>query len=328
MNVLLTGATGFVGSHVVDVLLERGIDVTYVARSSSNHRWLDGKGARLVDGSLHDLASLRTAVDGVDAVIHIAGQTAGKNEEDFRRGNEGATRNLVDAVLAYRPNIQRFTHISSLAVCGPAASAEQPVQEDHPRRPLTAYGRTKKLAEDVVTGAMQQLPATIVRPPVVYGQRDAATLTFFQTINKGISPLIGFDEKILSFIHVRDLARGIVDATLSERTVGETYFVSSDTFYSWPQISAVSAAVMGKRRLLTVRLPHSVVMGIAGTVGFLGKLSGKPPVLDYEKGLDMTQAYWICSTDKAREHFGYRQQVSLNDGLLETITWYREQGWL
>ena len=328
MNVLLTGATGFVGSHVVDVLIERGIDVTYIARSSSNHRWLHGKNARLVEGSLHDLASLKSAVDGADAVIHIAGQTAGKNEEDFRRGNELATRNLVDAVLAYRPQLERFTHISSLAVCGPAASAEQPVREDHDRKPLTAYGRTKKLAEDVVLQAMSQMPATIVRPPVVYGQRDQATLTFFQTVNRGVSPLIGFDEKILSFIHVRDLARGIVEATLSPRTVGETYFVSSDEFYTWPQISNVSAAVLGRRKLLTVRLPHAVVMGIAGTVGALGKLTGKPPVLDYEKGIDMTQKYWICSTDKARDHFGYRQQVSLHDGLLETITWYREQGWL
>lgn len=328
MKVLLTGATGFVGSHVTDVLLERGIDVAYIARASSNHRWLDGKRAQLVEGSLHDLASLKRAMDGVDAVIHVAGQTAGKNEDDFRRGNEGATQNLIDAALAYRPNLQRFTHISSLAVCGPAVSREQPVTEDMPRKPLTAYGRTKKLAEDVVMGAMDQLPATIVRPPVVYGQRDMATLTFFQTLNKGLSPLIGFDEKALSFVHVRDLARGIVDATLSPKAVGETYFISSDEFYTWPQISNVSAAILGKRRLITLRLPHTLVLGIAGTVGFLGKLGGKPPVLDYEKGIDMTQRYWICSTDKAREHLGYRQNVSLQDGLLETITWYREQEWL
>ena len=328
MKVLLTGATGFVGSHVVDVLLERGIDVAYIARPTSNHRWLDGKKATLVEGSLHDLDSLKHAVDGVDAVIHVAGQTAGKTEEDFRRGNEGATQNLIDAVLAYRPNLKRFTHISSLAVCGPARSIDEPITEDMSRHPVTAYGRTKKLAEDVVISAMQEIPATIVRPPVVYGQRDAATLTFFQTVSKGLAPLIGFDEKVISFVHVRDLARGIVDATLSERAVGETYFVCSDELYTWPQISNVTAAIFGKRRLLTLRLPHPLVLGIAGTVGFFGKLGGKPPVLDYEKGIDMIQKYWICSNDKAREHFGYRQEVSLQDGLLETITWYREQGWL
>jgi dihydroflavonol-4-reductase len=328
VRALVTGATGFVGSHVVDVLIERGIDVSYIARASSDHRWLTGKKVTLTEGSLYDLTSLRTALDGVDTIIHVAGQTAGKNEEDFRRGNEGVTQNLVDAVRAYRPNLTRFVHISSLAVTGPSPSLEKPVDEGSPLRPITAYGRTKKLAEDVMQQAMKEFPATIVRPPAVYGPRDTATLTFFQAVHRGIAPVIGFDDKYVSLVHIRDLARGIVDAALHEAAVGQTYFVATNTFNSWAEISTVTAAVSGRRRIMKIRIPHPLVLGIAGVVGFTGKLFTKPPVLDYEKGIDMIQKYWICSSDKAHRDLGYRQEISLADGILETVSWYREQGWL
>jgi len=327
LKVLVTGATGFVGSHVVDSLLEQGHAVYYIARSTSNMRWLEGKDVTRVDGSLFDVESLRHAVAGMDVVIHVAGLTAAKNEQEFHRGNFEATRNLLDAVRAYNPGLRRFLHVSSLAVVGPSASLDAPVDESSPLRPITAYGRTKKLAEDAVRQA-SDIPSTIVRPPAVYGPRDEAILTFFQTVSKGLATYIGFGDKSVSLVHVRDLARGIVMAAMDERAVGQTYFISSDEFYTWPQIAAMTGAVMGKRRLIPIRLPHLAVLGIAGISGFFGKLSGKPPVLDYEKGRDLIQEYWICSTQKARNEIGYKQQVSLQEGIGETVSWYRQQRWL
>ncbi len=327
MNVLVTGATGFVGSHVVDALLEKGHAVRYIARSTSNLRWLEGKDVTRVDGSLFDVASLRHAVDGVDIVIHVAGLTAARNEEEFRRGNFEATRNLLDAVRSYNPGLGRFVHVSSLAVVGPSASVQQPVNETSPLRPITAYGRTKKLAEDAVREAVD-IPSTIIRPPAVYGPRDEAILTFFQTVNRGLATYIGFGDKSVSLVHVRDLARGIVMAAFHENAIGQTYFISSDEFYTWPQIATLTGAVMGKRRLLSLRLPHAAVLGIAGVVGSLGKIMGKPPVLDFEKGRDLIQPYWICSTQKAREEIGYRQEISLHEGISETVEWYRSRRWL
>lgn len=327
MKVLVTGATGFVGSHVVDVLLERGHEVFYIARKTSNFRWLEGKSATRVDGSLFDVNSLRPAVEGMDVVIHVAGLTAAKNEAEFLKGNRDATQNLLDAIRAYAPSLRRYVHISSLAVCGPAVQLDEPITEESPLKPITAYGRTKKLAEQCVT-ACSDIPWTIIRPPAVYGPRDEAILTFFQTINKGLASFIGFDEKRVSLVHVRDLARGIVDAAFADVAVGQTYFISSDETYTWDQISAVTASIMGKRKLLRLRLPHSVVLSIAGTVGFFGKLAGKPPVLDYEKGIDLTQKYWICSTTKARRELGYRQEMSLADGIRDTVEWYRGASWL
>lgn len=327
MNVLVTGATGFVGSHVVDCLLEQGHTVRYIARATSNLRWLEGKDVTRVDGSLFDVASLHQAVTGMDVIIHVAGLTAARNEDEFRRGNFEATRNLIDAVRAYNPSLRRFVHISSLAVVGPSASIEQPVDEYSPLHPITAYGRTKKLAEDVVRQATD-VPSTIIRPPAVYGPRDEAILTFFQTVNRGLATYIGFGNKSVSLVHVRDLARGIVLAAFHDNAVAQTYFISSDEFYTWPQIATLTGAVMGKRKLISVRLPHAAVLGIAGIVGGLGKIAGKPPVLDYEKGRDLIQPYWICSTQKARQEIGYRQEVSLHEGISETVEWYRSQRWL
>lgn len=328
MKVLLTGATGFVGSHVADVLIEQGHQVFFIARSTSNMRWLEGKPVTRVEGSLFDVESLRTAVTGMDVIIHVAGLTAAKNEAEFLKGNLGATQNLIDAVRAYNPGIKRFVHISSLTVCGPAPSMEQPITEEQTElRPLTAYGRTKKLAEEAIRQA-QDIPWTIVRPPAVYGPRDTAILSFFQAVHKGVATIVGFGDSRVSLVHVRDLARGIVLAAFNEVAVYQTYFISSDEIYSWPQIVDVTKTAMGKSVVLPVRLPHALVLAIAGTVGFVGKLLGKPPVLDYEKGLDLIQPYWICSTEKARHELGYRQEMSLIQGIRETVQWYREYTWL
>lgn len=328
MKVLVTGATGFVGSHVVDELLDRGYTVSYVARPSSNVQWLTEKPVSRMDGSLFDMQSLRAAVESADMVVHVAGLTAAKNEAEFMRGNVDATRNVLDAIRAYRPDIKRYVHMSSLAVAGPSRDEFHPVTETSGYRPITAYGRAKKLAEDLVNEAAKEFPITIVRPPAVYGPRDSAILTFFQTVNRGLAPLIGFDEKKLSLIHARDLARGLADAAESPNAVGQTYFISSDVDYTWPEVAKVTADALGRKRLLSLRIPHPIVYGIAGISGLFAKLRGKAAVLDYEKGHDMTQRYWTCRNDKARHDFGFHQEMSLEEGIKDTVNWYRKHNWL
>ena len=328
MKVLLTGATGFVGSHVADVLLERGHNVRTIIRKSSNLQWLEGKKIETVLGSLDDESSLLKALDGAEMVIHVAGLTSARTKEEFLKGNRDATENLINAVLKGAPDIKRFLHVSSLAAVGPSDSLENPVTEETPYHPITAYGISKKAAEDVVFKNADKLPITIIRPPAVYGPRDTAILTVFQTIKSGIAPVIGFDEKRVSLIHVADLARGIVDATESDATLGRAYFVSSEDFYTWDEINSIIGNSLNKKRLLKVKLPHSLVMGIAGISEFGGRFLKKPPVLNYEKGRDITQAYWTCSIERAKHDFGYEQKVSLEKGIFSTTNWYKQHGWL
>lgn len=312
----------------MDALLERGIEVRCIVRRQSNRRWLAGKPIELVEASLTEPASLPAAVKGVDVIYHVAGLIAARSMAEFMRGNRDATMNLLQAALRYAPNLQRFLFLSSLAAVGPAPSLSEPVTEETPYHPLTAYGKSKRAAEEAVLAVAEQLPVTIVRPPAVYGPRDAATLPFFRSVRLGIAPLIGFRDKYLSLIHVRDLVRGILLAAEAQRAIGRVYFISSEEYYTWEQLAEVARIAVGRRRVWRLRIPHGIVMGIASIAEVAGWFTRRPPVFDFEKGRDIVQSYWICSPERARKELGYRQTVGLVEGMRETVAWYREHGWL
>jgi nucleoside-diphosphate-sugar epimerase len=328
MKTLVTGATGFIGSHVVDILKQVDTEIACIARPTSDLRWLEGKGVHIVNASLHDKESLIPAVKGVDMIIHVAGLTAARNDEEFLKGNRDATQYLLEVAQNYAPNLQRFLHVSSQTVTGPSSSIQDPVNEQSPLKPITAYGRSKKAAEEVVQSFAQTIPMTIVRPPAVFGERDTAILTFFQSVSRGILPLIGFDEKRVSLIHGVDLARGIVEAAFHGNTIGETYFVSSEEFYSWKQIAEITKHAFGKSFVIPVRIPHGIVMTLAGLSEIFGRFSSKPPVLNYEKGKDLIQPYWVCSVEKAKKDFGWKQQIPIEEGIERTVRWYIDNKWV
>jgi nucleoside-diphosphate-sugar epimerase len=328
VKVLVTGATGFIGSHVADKLLAKGYDVRCIARKTSNLRWLDGKNFEIVEASLDNPESLIKAVEGVDYVYHVAGLTFARNYEEFLKGNRDATANLISVVEKHAPNIKRFLFVSSQTVAGPAKSLYEPVDETTPRNPITSYGRSKKEAEDVVLSYKDKIPFTIVRAPAVYGPRDTAIYDIFRTVKMGLGTMVGFRDKYISLIHSEDLSRGIIEAAESEKTKDEIYFVSSEEFYTWKQLINIIAEKMNKKFVLKIRLPHFIVLTVAAISEFLGKFSDKPPVFNYEKGIDFIQDYWICSTEKAKRDFGYRQMMSIEDGMQNTIEWYKQNKWL
>jgi len=328
VKVLVTGATGFIGSHVADKLLAKGYDVRCIARKTSNLRWLDGKNFEIVEASLDNPESLIKAVEGVDYVYHVAGLTFARNYEEFLKGNRDATANLISVVEKHAPNIKRFLFVSSQTVVGPAKSLYEPVDETTPRNPITSYGRSKKESEDVVLSYKDKIPFTIVRAPAVYGPRDTAIYDIFRTVKMGLGTMVGFRDKYISLIHSEDLSRGIIEAAESEKTKDEIYFVSSEEFYTWKQLINIIAEKMNKKFVLKIRLPHFIVLTVAAISEFLGKFSDKPPVFNYEKGIDFIQDYWICSTEKAKRDFGYRQMMSIEDGMQNTIEWYKQNKWL
>jgi dihydroflavonol-4-reductase len=328
MKALVTGATGFIGSHVADLLHSRGIEVVCTIRQTSNLRWLKDKPYKLVEASLSNKDSLIEAAKDVDYVVHVAGLTFARNYEEFLRGNQGGTRNLLQATIEAAPNLKRFLFVSSQTVAGPSESLDNPKTEIMEDKPLTSYAKSKLAAEGEVWKMKDKMPITIVRPPAVYGPRDTAIFDIFKTVKMGLGTLIGFKPKYLSLIHSTDLARGIVDAAMSKKTIGELYYVSSDEFYNWDQLMNLIAAGFGKKSVFKLKLPHPLVLSVAAISEFFGKFSTKPPVFNYEKGIDFIQDYWTCSTEKAKRDFGYSQQVSIEDGMKETCQWYLEQKWL
>lgn len=327
MKVLVTGATGFIGSFVAEYFLNEGCDVRCTVRPTSNLRWLKDKPFTIVETTFETPESLKEAVEGVDYIVHIAGTIAEFNFQGYLRGNRDVTYNLLRAAEIYNPSIKKFLFVSSQTAVGPSLAIDMPVDETTECNPLTRYGRSKLEAEKEVLKFKDIFPVTIVRLPAVYGPRDTALVDMFRIVRKGIAPIIGFGEKYISIIHSDDVARGVYLATVNEQTNGEILFLSSDGSYSWSYLIKEMQKAIGKKAIV-IRIPHFIVF-VAGFLSQLfGYISGKAPVFNYEKAKDFTQKYWICSAEKAKRILGFRQEVSIGEGFRSTYKWYVDNGWI
>src|SRR5512135_830063 len=326
MKAFVTGASGFIGSHLADLLLAHGYSVRVLLRKSSRLEWLEDRRFERAFGDLFDGEALRNAVSEADYVFHLAGLTKAKTKEEYFRANQQGTRNLLEAVRDAAPGLRRFVHISSQAAVGPSPTVE-PIDETAAAKPITTYGRSKWAAEQECRQFSRDLPVTIVRPPAVYGPRDRDILEFFRSANRGLLPIAGLSDKYISLIHSADLVRGILLAGESEKSAGEAYFISSARPYSWKEIGEITARVIG-RKVVRARIPEPLIFAIAAASEALALFSKKPALVNLEKARDMVQESWTCDSSKATRDFGYRQELTLEDGIRETIQWYRAHGWL
>jgi dihydroflavonol-4-reductase len=323
---LVTGGTGFVGSHTIELLLQRGFHVRCLVRySRPNLGWVSKLPIEIVRGSYYSIDSLKAAVNDVDYILHIAGVTKAKKPREYHDGNVLATKNLLEAAVG-NPHLKKFTYVSSLTAAGPSLDGT-PLREDFTGIPITTYGVSKLEAETVCHLYARNIPIVILRPPAVYGPRDSDILQIFQWINKGIEPVFGTRHKRLSLIYGPDLALAIVEATLSNRTTGETYFVSDPKIYTLSEMLETAARILG-RRTMRVHFPSFLLYSMAGIAELLASFGSSPATLNIEKVRDLVQPYWVCDSGKFHEHIGGQTHVTLEEGLQTTIDWYKEYGWL
>lgn len=325
-KVLVTGATGFVGSHLVDRLLERRSDVRCLVRKSSNLRYVKDSKLELSYGGLDDSTDWDEALADVSVIYHVAGATFARRAQDYYTVNHQGTEALLAAAVKRRDQIKKFVYISSLAAVGPARDGV-PVDEETVPSPITPYGRSKLMAEEAVRVVSELLPVTIVRPPAVYGPRDYGVFEFFKAVKGGMFPMIGRGDKRLSLVHARDLVDGIVLAGESEASIGRTYFISSEDDYSMRAVADLVAALM-RRRLRAFAIPRPLAYGVALAAEAAAAVMGKPPVINRDKVTELSQTGWTCSIERAKGELGYSPQIPLEEGLRETIAWYKSEGWL
>jgi len=325
-RVLVTGASGFVGSHLVDQLVERGTRVRCLVRQSSKLRYLDHKNIELAYGALDDSTDWDEALADVDTIYHVAGTTFARRPSDYFATNHKGTETILAAALKRRVQIKRFVYVSSLAAVGPGVDG-RPVNEDASPAPITPYGRSKLAAEEAVRAVSDVLPVTIVRPPAVYGPRDYGIFEFFKAVKGGMFPMIGRRDKRVSLVHARDLCEGIILAGESEAAIGRTYFISSEDDYSMRAVADLMAALMHKRAR-EIAIPKSLAYVVAIIAEGAAAILRKPPVINRDKVTDLSQTSWSCSIDRAKSELGYMPKVQLEDGLRETIEWYKREGWL
>ena len=201
MRVLVTGASGFLGSHIAEQLSREGHTVRALVRKSSNRKFLETlAGIEFALGGVEDAARVEEAALGVDAIVHSAGLVKARSAEEFRRTNVLGTENVLAAAKKKAPGLKRFVFVSSLAAMGPSHDG-RPIARDRTPAPVTHYGRSKLEAERAVVAAKDDLHVVVIRPPAIYGPRDAEIFAFFQSVHRGVLPTIGKGDTTLSMIY-------------------------------------------------------------------------------------------------------------------------------
>lgn len=324
MRALVTGATGFVGSHLAERLCADGVETLCTVRPTSSTAWLDGLPVRKVVASLDEPEAL--PLGEVDCVFHVAGLTRARTAAAYLAANGEATRRLVEAAARLNPNLTRFVYVSSLAAAGPTPG-DAPLDESAEPHPLPGYGASKLAGERAVLAAGQRIPVTIVRPPAVYGPRDRNFVALFRTAQRwGLVPVVGSAANQLTLVHVADLVEGLWLAARAEAAVGQTYHIGSGT-HSWAEIAAALAQALA-RPLRIIRLPPLV----ARIIGELGELKWtlirKPQIVCRRKMRDALQPRWTLTWAKAERELGYTPKKGLAEGLRETAQWLAAQGLL
>jgi len=325
-KVLITGATGFIGSNLAAKLVEQKTGVRCLVRNSSSLRRIEGLPVDLVYGDLGVSDSLEPAVQGVDAVIHLAGKTKARSDEEFYTVNSAGTLNLLKAVARCNPSIKQFIYMSSIAAAGPGID-RKPVTASDLSVPISSYGASKLAGEEAVQAFVPQIPVTILRPGIVFGPGDADGLSLFKIIAAGIRPSLGFGNRYYSFIYVDDLVQAVINALGNTKAVDKTIFLASYPEVSWNEFMSRAAGSLGKRTI-PVFIPVAAAYAIAVASELLSNIRGSHTIVNRQKVVEMKQRYWVCDTADQEKILGVNASVPLEQAVDSTVSWYRSQGWL
>ena len=338
-RVLVTGASGFIGSKLTQRLVAGGDEVTCLVRSTSNIESLKPLGVRFKLGDVRDAEAVRSAVEGADAVYHLAGLISAFRARDLMEVNATAFRNVV-AACAECPTPPSLVFVSSTAAAGPSP-AERPRTEGDPPAPVSHYGRAKRAAELIAQEIRPRVPITIVRPPIVFGEADLLMRPVFRSIYRfGLHLAVGVANHRYSLIHVSDLvdalllcgqrgARLIPACNGSLGSARGIYFVADDERPTYAELGQLIGASLGRTRVRVCDTPGPVALWFAATVAEgVARLRRQPSIFNFDKVREARAGSWTCSSVTIRGELGFAPGASLVDRLQQTADWYRQQDWL
>ena len=343
-KVLITGASGFIGSHLAKKLVARGDDVTCLVRKTSVVDRLQSLGVTLVEGDVTDREELPPLIAGHQTVYHLAGCTRTLRRSEFYRVNEQGVRNVALAcALQLDPPV--LINVSSLAAAGPSVDGRLRIESDPPC-PVSDYGRSKRAGECAAEEFADRVPITIVRPPIVLGEADRQGLEMFSMIARfGLHLVQGLGRQRFSVIHADDLAEVLILAaergtrlrsiridgpndTAAACPTRGTYFAACDEHPTYADLGRMIGTALGRRRVRVVPSPKRAVWVIAAANEVAARIRRRPHFLNFDKAREASAGSWLCSPGAAMNDLGFQVAAPLAARLRQTAQWYQQQHWL
>lgn len=348
MTILVTGASGFIGSYIVQDGLDKGFEVWAGVRGTSSRGYLRDERIRFAQLDLSNPTLLRQQLcqykelmggKGWDYVVHAAGATKCLDDQDFYRTNTAGTQNLIDALRAEEMIPRRFVFVSSLSIFG--AIREKPVRKptaDNPwiyspilltdtPQPNTAYGKSKLQAEEYLQ-RQQDFPYTILRPTGVYGPREKDYFMMAKSIRQHIDFAVGYRPQEITFVYMMDVVQAIYKCMDAPAAEGKAYFLSDGEVYNSRRFSDLLQQYLGNPWVLHIKAPLWLLRIICQVSTRVSHITGKMNALNNDKFNILSQRNWQCDIEPARRDFGYRPQWKLEQGVPATIEWYKDNGWI
>jgi nucleoside-diphosphate-sugar epimerase len=324
MRAFVTGGTGFIGSHLIDYLLEnKGAEVYALVRDLTNLKWLTGLDVHLLKGDLFTLPSLPS---DIDYIFHIAGITKARKLADYYTVNQHGTASLFQALQRQRISPQKIICLSSIAASGPSKD-KIPLKENDEPHPIHPYGESKLLGEKEALKSKNDFSLIIIRVGAVYGPRDKDFLSYFKIIKKGILPSLVSKQRWLSMCYIKDLVHAFDLCLQKDLETGEIFNIADPQPYNWNELGREAGKILGKK-LFSVKIPLFLLYPVAIISEGISNLTRKTTVFDRRRLKEMKQLGWIADTRKAEDLLDFSAHYSLQEGLQKSLDWYIDQGWL
>ena len=321
-RILITGASGFIGSFIVEEALRQDMEVWAAVRKSSSQRYLQDERIYKIELDLSSVEQMEEALSDVapDYVVHAAGATKALRLEDFFKVNTEGTKNLVTALQHTCPSLKRFVFISSLSVMGAIRETEPytEIKDADTPQPNTAYGKSKLAAEQWLKQECR-LPFTILRPTGVYGPREKDYMLMADSIRKGLDTAVGFKCQDLTFVFVKDVVQAVFKSMKSGQAIGKAYFLSDGDVYTSRDFSDLIIKELGKRHVLRITFPLWVLRTVCAVSDAWMHVTGKLSTLNNDHYNILKQRNWRCDITPAINDFGYSPQWKLSDGVREML---------
>lgn len=326
MKVFVTGGTGFLGSHLTDLLLLHGHDVYCLVRPASDLRWLKNKPVKLVQGELlPGNRGLQEGLKNADWCFHAAGIISATSPQAYFQINAGGTRHCLDACLKAAPNLKRFVLVSSIAACGPSRDG-RPVEEGTKPQPVTLYGQSKLEGERIALGYKNRLPVSVIRPPAIYGPRDAMIYPVFKMAKKGFFAVPFGRPRTISMAYVEDVTGACHWAAKSDKAPGEVFFIGDGDLYSWQDVADTLAGIFN-HPVRKIPVPKTLMWPVALAEELRCKITHQTPRVHRGHVRQFFRSSWGIHIDKIKGA-GFQPRFNLEAGMQATVAGYRQLGWL